>query len=204
VVGAISEASTLSLSHDACDVIELRLDSLGTGEETLSYAKQSAIPLLVTARGSLEGGVNQLSISDRIEAYQRLMPYAAAIDIELSSFPELMEIVEQAKRENVSVVGSFHDFEKTPPLDALKARIGAVADLHKFATMVTEESDLDVHRTLLCRFPPLSVMGMGPQGADARPEMMTLGSVLNYGYLGNTPTAPNQWPVSKLRECLPD
>ena len=121
MVGAISEASTLSLSHDACDVIELRLDSLGTSGETLSYAKQSAIPLLVTARGALEGGVNQLSISDRIEAYQRLMPYAAAIDIELSSFPELMGIIEQAKRENVSVVGSFHDFQKTPPLDALKS-----------------------------------------------------------------------------------
>jgi 3-dehydroquinate dehydratase-1 len=204
VVGAISEPSTLSLSHEGCDVIELRLDSLGIGEETLSYAKESTIPLLVTARGPLEGGMNKLSVSDRIEAYQELLPYAAAIDIELSSFPELMSIVEQAKREHVTVVGSFHDFEMTPPLDALKARIGAVADLHKFATMVRKESDLDVHRILLCKNPPLSVMGMGPLGADARPEMMTLGSILNYGYLGNTPTAPNQWPVSKLREFLND
>ena len=42
-------------------------------------------------------------------------------------------------------------------------------------------------------------MGMGPLGAEARPEMMKLGSILNYGFLGETATAPNQWPVAKLR-----
>ncbi|MDB4288703.1 hypothetical protein N9947_01920 [bacterium] len=72
--------------------------------------------------------------------------------------------------------------------------------MHKFATFVKTEEDLRIHRTLLESVKNLSVMGMGPLGGEARPEMMKMGSLLNYGYLGETPTAPNQWPVAKLKE----
>ena len=45
-------------------------------------------------------------------------------------------------------------------------------------------------------------MGMGPLGAAARPLMAKSGSLLNYGYLGATPTAPDQWPAGLLKQTL--
>jgi 3-dehydroquinate dehydratase len=45
-------------------------------------------------------------------------------------------------------------------------------------------------------------MGMGPLGAAARPLMAEAGSLLNYGFLGTTPTAPNQWPAGLLKATL--
>lgn len=141
-----------------------------------------------------------MSIQERIDAYLALLPFAFAIDIELSCFDSLSSVISAAKSQKTILVGSFHDFEKTPSLDSLTSLIGQIADIHKFATMVNEPCDLNIHRNLLKLPTPLSVMGMGPLGAEARPEMMQLGSILNYGYLGDTPTAPNQWPTSKLME----
>ncbi|MDA7864060.1 type I 3-dehydroquinate dehydratase [Akkermansiaceae bacterium] len=200
VVGAIADAAALSLVPKDCDIIELRLDSLGFGREMIRYAKKCNSPLLVTARGPEEGGAHAMTISERRKAYEALMPYATAIDIELRSFGDLADVIALAKKEGVTVVGSFHDFEKTPPLEDLESKIGEVADIHKFATFVKTEKDLRIHRTLLESVKNLSVMGMGPLGGEARPEMMKMGSLLNYGYLGETPTAPNQWPVAKLKE----
>ena len=198
-MGAVADPAALKLEPENCDIIELRLDSLGYGEEILSYAQKCKFPLLVTARGPEEGGQNHLDISERKTSYEALIPYAAAIDIELRSFQELTSIIEQAKENNVLVVGSFHDFEKTPPLKDLENKIGEIADIHKFATYIETAEDLAIHRQLLKKYDQLSVMGMGPLGAEARPEMMKIGSLLNYGYLGDTPTAPNQWPVAKLK-----
>ena len=45
-------------------------------------------------------------------------------------------------------------------------------------------------------------MGMGPLGAAARPLMAKAGSLFNYGYLGATPTAPDQWPAQLLKKTL--
>ena len=61
---------------------------------------------------------------------------------------------------------------------------------------------LQTHLDLLDEKTPLSVMGMGPLGAAARPLMARSGSLLNYGYLGATPTAPDQWPAGLLKQTL--
>ena len=199
VVGAIAEEEAFGISMEGCDVIELRLDSLGWSEKVVNFSQKCPLPLLITARGPDEGGANHLSVEDRRMAYAALLPYADAIDIELRSFEDLADLVEAAKRAGVFVVGSFHDFKKTPPLEELQAKMGGVADIHKFATMVLSEEDLETHRALLAGEGKLSVMGMGPLGAAARPEMMSLGSILNYGFLGETPTAPDQWPAAELK-----
>ncbi len=199
VVGAVADAAAFKMLAADCDMIELRLDSLGAGEEVINYAKQCPCPLLLTARGPEEGGQNNCSVEERRAAYMALLPYATAIDIELRSFYPLRDVIDAAKKAGVTIVGSFHNFEMTPPLDILTAKIGDIADIHKFATMVNSESDLEIHRALLQGGKPLSVMGMGSLGAEARPEMMKMGSLLNYGYLGEVATAPNQWPVAKLK-----
>jgi 3-dehydroquinate dehydratase I len=48
----------------------------------------------------------------------------------------------------------------------------------------------------------VATMGMGPLAAASRVRCALAGSVLNYGYLGEAPTAPGQWPAAKLRAAI--
>lgn len=204
IVGAIADLETLTQHPQDCDLIELRLDSLGFGTEVLDFAKNSPLPLLITARGAIEGGQSDWSIDSRAAAYQALMPYASIIDIELRDFDPLQNIISLAKNEGILIVGSVHDFVTTPSLDKLQPTFDDRPDIHKFALMANSLNDIKTQLNLLNLDTPknLSVMGMGPLGAAARPLMAQAGSLLNYGYLGRTPTAPNQWPAALLKEAL--
>jgi len=204
VVGAIAASGDLEKAPAGCDVVELRLDSLGTGEKVHEFAESCPLPLLVTARGPDEGGQSEWTLKQRAEAYLSFLPYAAFLDIELRDLEECREIRQLARQRKIPVIGSFHDFETTPPLDHLLEKLDGDADIYKFALMTNSTDDVRIHLDLLKVRPStlMSVMGMGPLGAAARPLMAKAGSVLNYGYLGSTPTAPDQWPAALLKESL--
>lgn len=204
VVGAISDPGALDDTHPECDVIELRLDSLGVTPAVRQFAESSRLPVLVTARGPAEGGQGDLTVAQRAEAYRALLPSAALIDIELRDFDALEPVIAAARESGTIVVGSFHDFEKTPPPEELEAKKDPRADLHKFALMAHSTGDIRAHLALAEALGdlPFSLMGMGPLGAAARPLMARAGSLLNYGYLGGRPTAPDQWPAALLGQTL--
>ncbi len=204
VVGAIAEPSALSIKPTDCDVVELRLDSLGIGENVHRFAKECPLPVLLTARGAEEGGQSSWSKKERAHAYRALLPYAALIDIELCDFEALASVIENAKEIGISVIGSLHNFEVTPEPASLAEKINTRADLHKFAFMAQSSDDIKKHLEIFERLSghALSVMGMGPLGVSARPLMAEAGSLLNYGFLGATPTAPNQWPAGLLKATL--
>ena len=44
-------------------------------------------------------------------------------------------------------------------------------------------------------------MGMGPWGRVSRLVLAKCGSLLNYGYIGES-NAPGQWPAARLKEML--
>ncbi|MGC6465890.1 MAG: type I 3-dehydroquinate dehydratase [Akkermansiaceae bacterium] len=203
-VGAIADSSAFQSDLTGCDVVELRLDSLGTGEDVLSFARTCPLPLLITARGKAEGGQSDWDLGDRARAYREFLPMASAIDIELRDFDALDDIVSAARDEEVILVGSYHDFSATPNAGDLRGKLNEKADLHKFALMATSADCIRRHLDLFDAIPdlPLSLMGMGPLGAAARPLMAKAGSLLNYGFLGATPTAPNQWPAGLLQQAL--
>ena len=204
VVGAIADPSSLSTAPSGCHLVEIRLDSLGIGQNVHDFAKACPLPLLVTARGLEEGGQSPWSIAERTDAYRALLPHAALIDIELRDFQNFASVIDEAKTLGVTVIGSFHDFEKTPSLEVLSEKMNSHADIHKFALMANSPSDIKTHLNIFEEIPAhnLSVMGMGPLGAAARPLMAEAGSLLNYGFLGETPTAPNQWPADLLKATL--
>lgn len=203
-VGAVAGREALAVTPVGCDVVELRLDSLGSGPEMHNFARNSPLPLLITARGSAEGGQSDWSLEERAAAYRSLLPFATFIDIELRDFNALEEVIKEAREAGVIIVGSFHDFEKTPSIESLLERIDSLADLHKFALMVRSPDDVAGQLELASKLSgtPFAVMGMGPLGAAARPLMAKAGSLLNYGYLGSTPTAPNQWPAELLKRAI--
>ena len=204
VVGAVADSSTLSTTPAGCDVVELRLDSLGSGADVLQFSEKCPLPILVTARGPEEGGQCDWSISKRIDAYRALLPHAALIDIELRDFDAFDRVIAEAKALGICVIGSFHNFTTTPEPLSLVEKIDSRADIHKFALMAGSKNDIKSHLDIFDHFSghTLSVMGMGPLGAAARPLMAEAGSALNYGFLGDTPTAPNQWPAELLKATL--
>lgn len=204
IVGAVADPSTLSVTITACDIVELRLDSLGTDTDVVHFSEKCPLPLIVTARGPEEGGQCDWSIEKRIDAYRALLPHAALIDIELHDFDIFDEVIAEAKELGIYVIGSFHNFTTTPPPLSLVEKIDPRADIHKFALMARSKNDIKSHLDVFDHLSghTLSVMGMGPLGAAARPLMAEAGSILNYGFLGATPTAPNQWPAELLKATL--
>jgi 3-dehydroquinate dehydratase-1 len=182
----------------------LRLDSLGTDENVHQFAKKCPLPVLITARGPEEGGQNSWSKEERAQAYRAFLPYATIIDIELCDFKAFGSVIDDAKAIGIPVIGSLHDFEVTPEPASLAEKINTRADLHKFAFMAQSSNDIKKHLEIFEQLSghALSVMGMGPLGAAARPLMAEAGSLLNYGFLGDTPTAPSQWPAGLLKATL--
>jgi 3-dehydroquinate dehydratase-1 len=214
VVGAVSRRETLAgLSSipalaEECDLVELRLDSLGmTPAEVHTHVQSLPVPILITARDPGEGGEGNLSAADRAALLEAHLDVAALMDVELRGAMDLQGVIAKAKARHVGVVGSFHDFHSTPADEVLK---GAVdfglqfkMDAVKVATTLHSAEDLARLIRLLANEKriPLSVMGMGGLGRVSRVTLARCGSILNYGYLGES-NAPGQLPARRLKEML--
>jgi 3-dehydroquinate dehydratase-1 len=202
-------AETPEQRQAQCDVVELRLDMLRAGFAELSELLQAVeTPLLVTARHPEEGGEGGLSAEARWALVEPFLGRAALWDVELRSLGDLREGVRQAQAAGVGVIGSFHDFQRTPPEEVLEgaasmAEASGLAAV-KIASYLQQADDLAklVRFTGKERRARVSVMGMGALGAVSRLVLAKCGSVLNYGYLGANGNAPGQWPARRLKSVL--
>lgn len=210
-VGAITDSSALRDTFDlaAADLVELRLDALGSGPEVIAFArKQSAdLPLLITARDPGQGGANDLAPEARLALLRDLLPYAAAVDVELANLMFYEEFLAEVQSLGVKVVLSSHDFsgfDHLATLEAFALAQASGADLAKAAVTLRDPLDLALFESLLADMgtAPFSLMGMGSYGPVSRLLAAQHGSRLNYGYLGEKPTAPGQWPAPLLKAAL--
>jgi 3-dehydroquinate dehydratase-1 len=193
-----------------CDLVELRLDLLELDADELQHAiPLMGVPVLLTARHPAEGGKGTEDPAGRKALLEPLIDLAAIIDIELRSVSDMRDIVAKARSHGVSVVGSFHDFKGTPGEEVLKGAMDfaqtAGLDAVKIATYLNGPEDLIRLMSLFTgqRRLPTSAMGMGGLGRVSRLALAKLGSLLNYGYLGEA-NAPGQWPARQLKDLLTD
>lgn len=174
--------------------------------------KSAGYPVILTVRAENEGGKWKGSIEDRDAILTRALPNVSAVDIELCNGVSA-EIRERAEKMGVRLLISSHDFDQTPPLDELRARVDASriegADIAKIATMINSPKDVATLSLLTVeasKDTPVCVIGMGDQGVATRLSLPALGSALAYGYL-DTPGAPGQLPCAvlcrRLRETIP-
>ena len=194
---------------EECDIIELRLDCLGNGEDVHQFVEshRNSLPLILTARHPDEGGSNGLSARRRAELLSEFLPTGGLLDLELQSIGTLKEVWETGAESGLLRIASWHDFDRCPSSEQLRNIIremsDAGADIAKCAFKVTELSDLQRIPDALEAPPiPLSIMGMGPLASCSRLLAAQLGSALNYGYLGEETTAPGQWSARLLREAI--
>lgn len=216
VVGSFGGAEDLRQAEAAalrgsCDLVEIRLDLLGSGVgrvESSASAHLAGMPLLFTARRSEEGGHGNLSAAQRMELLECALDAAACIDIEVASIPEMGSLLEILQACGIPWIASFHDFAKLPETTVLAAAasraLAAGASVFKAAAMLHSPADL----ARLAEFQladhgiPVATMGMGPLAPVSRLLCAQCGSLLNYGYLGETPTAPGQWDAGFLKQAI--
>lgn len=201
-------SSRLENLQQACDIVEIRLDLLFTesGEiNSADWAHLAGIPLLFTARRSEEGGAGHLDALARSALLMEILDEAAIIDIEVASIGEMSSILNLVRARDIPWIASFHDFTGLPDLSVLmKAEMmahDAGASVFKVAALLDSIEDLarlaDYQRK---DHPlPVSTMGMGALAPVSRLLNTQCGSILNYGYLGKTPTAPGQWDCALLK-----
>lgn len=212
VVGSVDQLDQLTcLQPDGlsglCDLLEVRLDGMSAHMDMLEAEldRFEGIPLLFTARGSAEGGLVELSAKARADLLLAVCRRASWIDVELASFADMADAIDQIRGEGVGLILSYHNFQETPTEQDMQnlVNLSEEADIVKLALHHNQVEDLvRCTRILQENDRPMSVMGMGPLGPVSRLLYAQHGSLLNYGYLGDQATAPGQWPAKLLKEAI--
>lgn len=216
VVGSFGDISSLASASPEtlageCDVAEIRLDLF---HREFAQAGQGLwqhllpFPLLFTARCHSEGSPFDLGFAERGSLISAAMDDAALIDIEALSSSGMAGLIGEIRAQGIPWIASFHDFNQLPSNQKLvtHAEIAreAGADAFKVAARLGTVDDI----ASLARFQmtdhgiPLAAMGMGDLAPVSRLLCAQAGSVLNYGYIGKTPTAPGQWSARQLRAAI--
>lgn len=203
------------------DLVEWRLDFFaGYEREVVSVAEElrrilEGKKLIVTLRTVQEGGEENGSRFD----YRALLTELAAsgvphfVDVEIRRGRETMEEIRSAaQKAGTKVIGSYHDFEKTPSgeqiISVLTEAKELGAHIGKFACMPSEEEEQgrrDVETLLAATeqmkmaYPefPLITMSMGEMGKDSRRYGGLYGSEVSFACVG-TASAPGQMELGEL------
>ena len=173
----------------------------------------------VGGRRYLDCGFDQLiAVSDADAArYEALLVMLArerlcdALDVELSVGEAVFSRIARAAHEaGVPVIGSCHDFEKTPDAEEMAARLCRMAalgaDVCKIAVMPRKRRDV-VALTAACAqaddalTQPIIAISMGEMGMSTRICAEAMGSCLSFGTAGAA-SAPGQMEAGALREAL--
>lgn len=215
IVGSISTISGLNAlissgESPACDIVEIRLDGLAREQADLLDRPWNKLnlPLLFTARRAEEGGMVSAAAAERSRMLETVLDDAAWVDIELASAEEMAAMLDQLRDRGIPWIASAHDFLKTPDQEVLENSAERAKELgatvFKIAAMTRCPADL----TKLAEFQLLdqgihkSTMGMGALAPVSRLLCAQCGSVLNYGFLSTSPTAPGQWSAGQLKAVI--
>ncbi len=210
-------ASTADLSEEPvarehADVVEFRMDLASQPVETLRNYK-GALPVLVTNRVEWEGGEAPDS-PDRLSALTRAIetPLTEAVDIELQALEEgsASRVVDHARTQDVSVVVSVHDFEKTPSRERMHELLDAAyeyGDVAKLAVTANSRTDvldvLAVTHEATVEGKTVATMAMGEAGRHSRAVAPLYGSRIGYApVVPTSATAPGQYDLATLSQLV--
>ena len=217
IVKAAEEIRTLPV-----DVVEWRADwyeEIFEADVVLDILQElrrilGELPLLFTFRTKKEGGEKEIDEKN----YRTLNQLAAEsgladlIDVEVFSGDEVVnDLVRTAHENEVKVIGSNHDFEKTPSKEEIIRRLQKMqeleVDLPKIAVMPRKKEDVltllaateEMNRKYADR--PIITMSMAGDGVISRVCGEVFGSALTFGAAGQA-SAPGQISVKELRQIL--
>jgi 3-dehydroquinate dehydratase-1 len=216
VVGSFGSSLDLrgasaSAIRESCDIAEIRLDLLNAEEVEIDasrWSHLSGIPLLFTARRIEEGGALAIGPDARMSLLRSALDQAACVDIEVASIHEMGDLLVELADRRIPWIASYHDFSQLPETteleDAARQAKDAGAAVFKAAAKLASTADLArlADFQLADHGIPVATMGMGPLAPVSRLLCAQCGSLLNYGYLGTTATAPGQWDSVLLKTAI--
>lgn len=223
---------------DGCEMAEIRLDRCEMSTRDIEECFTSDVPLIATCRISeiiaSEPSLQDESLtpqSKEIKAAQiaekRLCKAIEAgaryVDVEIEAPKQMSKRVRSAAHESGTVfIRSFHDFEGTDSLEALKAVVEKCcyhgADMVKIVTTAHCQEDVDRVMSLYgwCkeagadqeRIAALADGGlvafcMGDEGRQSRLDCLRYGAPYTYAALSEEETAaPGQWTAAQMASAV--
>ncbi len=193
--------------------IELRLDFIKpqNAEELRQLIHSTKLPCIATCRPKREGGAFAGTEASRVELLKGAISAGAkTIDIELSTSPRLREgLLKFACAHGAKAIVSFHDFQKTPPLETLVAvlarEVNARANICKIIPFSKSEKDnwavMQLAQVAKARKIPFLIFAMGEKGKPTRISSILLGAWGGFATLGKgKETASGQLSISELKK----
>ena len=186
------------------DLFEVRIDLIGDGWQEL--VKQFKKPWIACNRSADEGGRWQGNEARRVEKLLQAIELGADIvDIELKT-KNLGKITQLVKKRTKCLL-SFHDLEKTPPLDEMKEivrrQLEAGADMCKIITTAQGFEDNLTVLQLISEFPGVRLisLAMGLLGSMSRVLCPLVGGEFTYASIEKgKESAQGQITVRDLRK----
>lgn len=204
------------------DLLEWRVDFLESIADTAEVLRAAAdiraasagIPILFTRRAQREGGQAIPLAEPQVLALYEAVAASGCVDLmdfEMGNAAgDVAQVRALTRRHGLPLVLSFHDFQRTPADEDLRARFAQAArlgaDVAKVAVM--PQCMDDVHRLLGATLAasgsldiPVISMAMGGIGAVTRLCGGVFGSALTFA-VGSAASAPGQVPIEDVRAAL--
>lgn len=216
----VSQAMTIAALKP--DIVEFRVDwydSVFEYDTVLDMLKQvrkliGNLPLLYTFRRVEEGGRQKITLKQYSEINKLAIESGLIdmVDIELMAGERTVKtVLNHAKKNNVVVVISNHDFVSTPSKEEMLSRLDKMvelgADIPKIAVMPQENKDvltlLEVTDIFHKNNPdiPVITMSMGGTGVISRIAGEIFGSAVTFG-CARKQSAPGQIEADELERAL--
>ena len=229
---------------DQCEMAEIRLDRCELSAREMEAVFSSDVPLVATCRIA-EIAANDPALQDLPEqsrqvkamqiAEKRLVRAIEAgaryVDVEIEASKPMAKRLHSVAHENGTVfIRSYHDFEGTDSVEALKAVVEKClyhgADIVKVVTMANSPEDVEKVMALYswCREEAAAHNGrsrkderhageladggliafcMGEAGKESRLTALKEGAPYTYASLGaEDAAAPGQWPSDEMRKAV--
>lgn len=229
---------------DMCEMAEIRLDRCDLSAREMEAVFSSDVPLVATCRisgiAAADPSLQELPEQSReVKAMQiaerRLIRAIEAgaryVDVEIEASKPMAKRVRSAAHENGTVfIRSYHDFEATDSLEALKAVVEKClyhgADMVKVVTMAHAPEDVERVMALYawCREEVAAHGGksrkderhagelagggliafcMGEAGKESRLRALKEGAPFTYAALSSEDAAaPGQWPADEMKKAV--
>ncbi len=215
VIGVISyfplESAYIKEFKKYTDILEIRADLIQKDYHKAIRKFSKIKPIIITVRAESEGG---MYIPYRKQIYLEFIDEVDFVDIELSSLPEFLDVVQIARSKGKKVILSYHSFDgrvNDRELDKLFRRAELDGgDIFKAAVFSTSYKTI-VELALWARRISfknsdtlLSLMCMGHPKISliSRIVLPVFGSKFVYGRVGREGSAPGQPSVSLLYKIL--
>ena len=215
-------SQTTTLVGVELDIIEWRADFLDVAPSPAAVLEAAARvraaargrPVLFTFRTHHESGNKPITSEEYRDLNIAVIDSGLvdAVDVE-HHFERTAgdAIIAAARKAGVPVVGSFHDFTATPPVEDLVRRLVEMQErgcaVAKAAVMPRSTGDvlrlMEATWTMASRHPstPVLTMSMGGLGLITRLSPRVTGSCATFATVGR-PSAPGQIPVEELQPIL--